>query len=660
MDKPKRHNNHILETASSKFFQSQIPDEWFIDKPDHDYGIDFNVNIVINNQVTGLNFSVQLKSTKISKKKDSASITLKHSTLGLFNTRLEPILLVIYVQDEKKAYWYWYNDLVIDLTSSQKTFKISIPKANLLSSINWTEFTKYVQNIFSIKTLVDAIKSLEYTEISNSEILAWKNYYSGNYENAAFYFKNLLKDNPKNVILLEGLSHSQYMSYNYREALYNINKAIDLSEKPSQYLTKACILAEDGIQNNIKGKIIEAKDLFKQFIDKYPNQELHHYNFANTLSRLGENEEALKHFKACLKLNPNNARAWKNLGQVYYDLHKHKEELKCYNKALSINPNLSQALFSKGITLSYIFNKNKQALPLMTKALENEHEMLLNFPRGYFWLASVNEKLNNLKESLSWINKGLDHSPEDIYFLNFKSNFLTTHWKDNQWIKQEAVDFFKFRLELENDYKSLYFLIIIQDIKEERAVYELIKKQIRLFHNVNLDILKKCRININDSIIFLLHYDKYLEFRQSHLINRYVDHLISNHFSISSEFWVVLDLVFASSYSHAIKEYLETHNQKQTVQRILNGLLNAPNTIFELIPEENYSQESAISIMTQLYLDFPTVVIREFGAQVGYIFGRYGLDKPDPADHLPEEWLNNLRDQVLIMTNKKLKLFKEE
>jgi tetratricopeptide (TPR) repeat protein len=293
------------------------------------------------------------------------------------------------------------------------------------------------------------------------------------------------------------------------------------------------------------------------------------------------------------------------------------------------------------------------------KALDNELEMLLNFPRGYFWLASVNEKLNNLKESLSWINKGLDHSPEDIYFLNFKSNLLMTHWKDNQLIKQEAVDFFKFRLELGNDYRSLYFLIIIQDLSEQ-DIYDLIKKHISLFNNLKLDILEKCGISLKDSILFLLHYDKYLEFRHSHPLNRYLDHLISSHFSISSEFWTVLDLVFAFSFSHAIKEYSDTHNQKQIVQSILNGLLNTPNTIFELIPEENYAKEDAISIMTQVYLEFPTVVIREFGAQVGFIFGRYGLDKPDPADHLSEEWLNNLRDQVLIVTNKKLKLLKEE
>lgn len=39
MPKPIRHNNHILETKSNKFFSNQIPDDWITDKPEHDYRI---------------------------------------------------------------------------------------------------------------------------------------------------------------------------------------------------------------------------------------------------------------------------------------------------------------------------------------------------------------------------------------------------------------------------------------------------------------------------------------------------------------------------------------------------------------------------------------------------------------------------------------------
>ena len=76
MHKPNRHNNHILETESNKFYNNHVPNEWFSDKPENDYGIDFTTNIVINNEVTGLNFSVQLKAKEIEIKVAFVSITL--------------------------------------------------------------------------------------------------------------------------------------------------------------------------------------------------------------------------------------------------------------------------------------------------------------------------------------------------------------------------------------------------------------------------------------------------------------------------------------------------------------------------------------------------------------------------------------------------------
>ena len=66
-----------------------------------------------------------------------------------------------------------------------------------------------------------------------------------------------MKENPNDIAVLEALSQSQYNTFHYKEAINNINKAIELSGTSSQHLTKACILAEDGIQHGIKGKIID-------------------------------------------------------------------------------------------------------------------------------------------------------------------------------------------------------------------------------------------------------------------------------------------------------------------------------------------------------------------------------------------------------------------
>jgi tetratricopeptide (TPR) repeat protein len=660
LNKPQRHNNHILETESSKFFNFQVPNEWYIDKPGHDYGIDYVVNIATNNQATGLSFSVQLKSKIKEKNNRFTSIKLKHSTLGLFNTKLEPVLLVAYVREEKEAYWCWYNELVIDLTSSQKAYTISIPKANKLSQIDWSEISKYVQNIFSVKMLVDGIKSLEYEEISNSQILAWKYYFSQDYEKSIFYFKNLLVENPNDIAILEGLAQSQYNTFHYKEAINNINKAIELSGTSNQYLTKACILAEDGMQNGIKGKVIEAKNIFKEFLNQDNTQFIYHYNYANTLSRLGFNEEAITHFELCLKLNPNFEQAWKNLGQVYFDIEEYEKELSCYDKALRINPHLTQALFSKGVTLSRIFNKAEEGLSLMLEAVGNDEEMLLEYQYSYLGIAFAYEKMGNIKEALSWINKGLDHYSEDIVYLNFKSNLLIENWKDNEWLIDEALRFFEFRLELENDYKSLYSILLIMQLKDEKQIFDLIKRHTSIFRKISFESIKDCEIELSESVDFLLHFDKYLKFRNSHSIYRYSDHLISELFVVSIEFWEILDFIFAKSFSNAITQYFKSEDSAVITQTILNELGYATKAIKIIFPETDFPQEKAIKIMAHVCTEFPTVIIREFGAQAGMITGSLGINKPETESELSEEWFGKLHEESLIEMNRKLKLLKED
>jgi len=660
LDKPNRHNNHILETESSKFFNFHVPNEWYIDKPEHDYGIDYIVNIVTNNQVTGLSFSVQLKSKIIEKKDDFVLISLKHSTLGLFNTKLEPVLLVAYVQAEKEAYWFWYNELEFDLTSSHKTFTINIPKTNKLSQIDWSSISKYVQNIFSIKMLVEGIKTLEYNEISNSQILAWRYYFSGDYEKSIFYFKNLLVENPNDIVILEGLAHSQYNTFHYKEAINNINKAIELTGTSSQYLTKACILAEDGMQNGIKAKIIEAKNIFKDFLNKDNTQFIYHYNYANTLSRLGYNEEAISHFELCLKLNPNFEQAWKNLGQVYFDIKEHEKELNCYDKALRINPKLPQALFSKGVTLSRIYNKDEEGLSLMLKAVGDDENMLLEYQYTYFGIAYAYEKLGNIKEALTWINKGLDHYSEDRVYLNFKSNLLIENWKDNEWLIDEALCFFEFRLELENDYKSLYSIILIKQFKDEKKIFDLIKKHTSILRKTSFESIKACDINLSEGIVFLLHYDKYLDFRNSHSIYRYSDHLISELYVVSTEFWEILDFIFAISFSNAIVQYFKNNDSNVITETILVDLAIATKAIKMIFPDIDFPQEEAIKVMAQVCTEFPTIIIREFGAQAGMITGSLGINKPAPETVLSEEWFGKLHELSLIEMNRKIKLLKED
>ena len=65
-------------------------------------------------------------------------------------------MLIAYVQEDKEAYWYWYNDLNLDLTKERKMVRINIPRANI-PRYNWkivdrtgvTEFERRLTDQFN-------------------------------------------------------------------------------------------------------------------------------------------------------------------------------------------------------------------------------------------------------------------------------------------------------------------------------------------------------------------------------------------------------------------------------------------------------------------------------------------------------------------------------
>lgn len=167
-------------------------------------------------------------------------------------------------------------------------------------------------------------------------------------------------------------------------------------------------------------------------------------------------------------------------------------------------------------------------------------------------------------------------------------------------------------------------------------------------------------LKLQDLLKFLLHYDKYLTLRQTYPLNRYLNHLMSQNHSISSEFYEIMDLIFAKGFSDAIEEYYKVGNMNLIGEAILNALSFLPSAIFELIPDEEYTQDEAVAIMTHTYLEYPNIAVREFGIQVGLISANFGFEKVDPADILSDSWYEEFRENTLIYINRRLKLLKEE
>jgi len=139
---PQRTRAHVLEEESRKFIENKFPSEWIISRTQTDYGIDFQVEIVENQKVTGAHFLIQLKA-KDKIKLDKYNNILhneKTSRIQYFLERTELVVYIVYSTTVNRAYWLWIQDYVNNKISenklSQKSITIKIPNKNILNKEN--------------------------------------------------------------------------------------------------------------------------------------------------------------------------------------------------------------------------------------------------------------------------------------------------------------------------------------------------------------------------------------------------------------------------------------------------------------------------------------------------------------------------------------------
>lgn len=149
---PIRHESHTLEQKSETFLRNQIPQDWVANKPQNDYGVDFQIGITKGRELRGLELIVQLKaSEKRSGDEDTETITLNVSTYNYLRKLLTVVMLVKYVESEDEAYWVFLRKITPPMDEEQKTFTVHIPRANRLSAINWGTITTDVRQITDLK-----------------------------------------------------------------------------------------------------------------------------------------------------------------------------------------------------------------------------------------------------------------------------------------------------------------------------------------------------------------------------------------------------------------------------------------------------------------------------------------------------------------------------
>lgn len=660
---PSRAPSHLLEEKSERFLKNYIPVSWVINKP-VDYGLDYYIEISEENVIKGANFSIQLKGHENLAANGQVIITLKRTTVNMYLNRLEPILLVCYIDSEREAYYDWFRDNTVDLTKDHETYSIKINKSNKLTKLNWDGIVIDVKKIFSRKFLLNALPEIDFSTMPDGDDkIAAAHYVKGEFEQAEQAYKKLLLKETR-ITWLSALAMSQYSLYRYQEALININRALELSDMLELWVNKASILAEDGMVTRDKAKLLEAKSIFQRAIATF--DDAHYcYNYANTLSELGELGLAETFYKKALKKNPNYAEAWKNLGEVYFRMHAHDKERQCYGKALKINPDLPEAVMSLGI---YLIRSNEdvtEGLMLMKRAVALVPDLFFRFQMAYFWFAYANFKLDQEQEALTYLQKGLGLSPGNIYLLNLKRNYLEKHWKENDNSERAYIEFLKFRMELDVSDLDSFALLVQTHLTKNRIgeALQLIQINTGLLSTLTEDFIIKEEIPLADYMTALPNYRDYAKFRQQYPTDRY------DAFSQREKVIPIVELVSFGLFHTAMSfcqnnRTLKNKEQEFAALVIKYAAEHFPICAALMITKTKDELDLAIKEMSEALVLIPEIALRESGLIIGHVGMMFKLNQAKVSawltDNKEKENFGDIMANSLIAIQKRHHFFADD
>ena len=481
-DYPKRPQQHVLDSAASKYLERYIPDEWVSESIKNDYGLDYTIGIVKDEDVLGPNFSIQLKGQAKSIGTEEAKVQVKKSTVNYWNGRFEPTLIVIYCKKDDQAYYKWFDKNDFDLLSPQKTYTITISKNSKIQSIDWNYVQDEVIKLFSIKHDLYHIYGLALSKLNNNEFShIWSSYTKGRFEETIQYCKIKLQEENK-LIWHVIISHAYYAIYRYRHGYYHNQIAFSTLQSEEDLnlhnqifhvpkVNGASILAELGRTTGNKMYLLKAFDLWSELLASSSDSTLL-YNFGNTCLLLKKYDLAKEHYLGSLKIYPDYAEAWTNLADVYGAQMDFGKELGCYMKALIINSNLKNAQIGEAIAF-YHCKLYTKALEKFLELHDSDKEWRIHYSDFYYYLSEVYSKLNKVDLAMSTAEDGYYYDPGNIKILNKLSSLYEENWKHSLEIKEKAKNLFELRLEAySEEFRSMRVILEIME-SENSTIQEM-------------------------------------------------------------------------------------------------------------------------------------------------------------------------------------------
>ena len=130
----------------------------------------------------------------------------------------------------------------------------------------------------------------------------------GELEQSIVFFSEILQKNPDDFVALNNRASSFYLQKNYKDALVDVKKAMEID----------------------------------------PNYSLAYFTYGKILTDLREYDEALNQFNKCISIEPNYFQTYGALGFLYYNKREYEKALEFFNLALLNLPNDELILNNRG------------------------------------------------------------------------------------------------------------------------------------------------------------------------------------------------------------------------------------------------------------------------------------------------------------------------
>ena len=152
-------DNQIIGDIGEKYVILKLAKMGFqdVDKNFNDFGEDILCDIFNLDQRTRTNYSVRFqvkssqkrsKNPQIQKCEEGYYINIENKYLNQWEAMYTPVFIIIYVEEEDKAYWCYPSDQKENFNNKRKAQKIIISKNNILNNTTYTALFERIEKYY--------------------------------------------------------------------------------------------------------------------------------------------------------------------------------------------------------------------------------------------------------------------------------------------------------------------------------------------------------------------------------------------------------------------------------------------------------------------------------------------------------------------------------